>query len=1084
MAIQFGRFYLDHGVRTSSQLITLRKNPIEEFNIPSNSTLHFTPRDTGTLGITDEDVLIANAGNRILVDVVGFYSGKTIGKPIKLARLLPKESRAYVKDYKGFNYYPMAKNLLSLAMVPYVINYSSIDQSYRYQAGGGVFFQRRYNYFSTVAARVAQELKETKRNQIILMDIPSTLPPVSKLREVEQSWVTNADKPMPLELRLRNFIDTDARFSLFQVWLWVGENRELSTLAQIPEEDYDRVSFLYVVNNQFVLMNMGKLNSWIKRAGNLKGIFPPSKIQRIILRMYMSLQQVVTVQEDEEIVDLGVIEEYKDTKLEDITDEGIRAAVAKTRDKIEKNDTDPLLNVDMAVGGMTGDIDVKVNKNMEDKIGEYRGVETDDDFDGLLASEIDKDLAQLETIDAQNQVLDMNTQKTYVPYKPTEFTHTSVIDSLTDDLASQGLLSAAEVRRAKGLARRIETIESPFVESRTVLEDLEIPKSLLEMGETQLMDDVPKGMFDKSALQYSLKNFDDKYVKEVLHKDVLNAVTHIQKAGIAVTDMKAERVDEYLGSYINLSVQLTPVVGSPTTVKIKLPIINEDGTFKSNGVTYTQRKQLVDVPIRKVSFDTVSLTSYMSKMFVTRTERAAFNYESWLVRRINAESMGEGARFSEVILNDVFDPTIKLPRTYSAISRHLSSFTFGNGVFYFDFNHIDNNFPKTALSKIDRTKFIPIAYLEKEGADILLTMDYNDQIWAVYPSGAKKPEALGSLSKFLDLDVTKEPVTYANVAVLGKDIPVGVLLGYQIGLGNLLATMKTKYRKERRGSRFVVEDDEFAIRFEDEVLIFKRTDPEACMVFNGFNRVKSVINKLSLYQLDHKDGYVKILDALGIPPRHEKYYKLMFNTWVDHITHDLLVDMEEPTDLVLLFLSAIEKLKDDQFDDPNGVSGSIIRGYQRISGMVYSELFGAVRQYVNNPMSKTAKVELNPNAVWFKIIQDQTVSPIEESNPIHALKEKEIVVYRGAGGRSAVSMTAKHRQYYKDSIGIISEANVDNGNVGTVMYLTADPNITSLRGTVKPLENLEEASRTKLQSTAMMVSAGADGDDKSFISYE
>lgn len=1077
MAIQFGRFYLEHGVRTSSQLITLRKNPIEEFNIPMNSTLHFTQRDTGTIGITDEDVLLTNAGNRVLVDVVGLYSGKVLGRPIKLPRLIAKEARAYVKDYKGFNYYPMAKNLLSLAMVPYVISYSSLDQSYRYQAGGGVFFQRRYNYFSTVSARVAEELKETKRNQIILMDIPSTLPPVSKLREVEQAWVMNADKPMPLELRLRNFIDTDARFSLFQVWLWVGENRELSILNQIPESEYDRVSFLYVVNNQFVLMNMGKLNSWIKRAGNLKGIFPPSKIQRIILRMYMSLQQVSTVQEDEEIVDLSVIEEYKDTKLEDITDEGIREAVAKTREKIEKGDTDPILDVNMPVSGLKGDLDVKINKNMEDKIGEYKGVESSDDFDGLLASEIDKDLAQLETIDAQNDVIDINAQKTYVPYSPVERTHTSVIDSLTDDLASKGLLSAAEVRRAKGLGRRIENLESPFNENLTILEDLDIPKDLLTMGETQLMDDVPKGVFDTSALQYSLKNFDDKYVKDVLHKDVLNAITHIQKAGIAVTDMKAERVDEYLGSFINLSVQLTPVVGSPTTVKIKLPLIGEDGTFKSNGVTYTQRKQLVDAPIRKVSFDTVSLTSYMSKMFVTRTERAAFNYESWLVRRINAESMGEGARFSEVILSDVFDPTIKLPRTYSAISRHLSSFTFGKGVFHFDYNHIDNNFPEKVLGTLDRTKFIPVAYLERTDSNILLVLDYDDQLWAFYPNGSKKAEVLGSLSKFLDLDVTKEPVTYANVAVLGKDIPVGILLGYQIGLGNLLATMKTKYRKFRRGTRYVKEDDEFDIRFEDEVLIFKRSDPEACLVFNGFNRVKTIINKLSLYQLDHKDGYVKILEALGIPPRHEKYYNLMFNTWVDHITHDLLVDMEEPTDLVLLFLSAIDKLKDDQFDDPNGVSGSIIRGYQRISGMVYSELFGAVRQYVNNPMSKTAKVELNPNAVWFKIIQDQTVSPIEESNPIHALKEKEIVVYRGAGGRSAVSMTAKHRQYYKDSIGIISEANVDNGNVGTVMYLTADPNITSLRGTVKPLTDLKDAPKTKLQSTAMMVSAGADSDD-------
>ena len=64
-------------------------------------------------------------------------------------------------------------------------------------------------------------------------------------------------------------------------------------------------------------------------------------------------------------------------------------------------------------------------------------------------------------------------------------------------------------------------------------------------------------------------------------------------------------------------------------------------------------------------------------------------------------------------------------------------------------------------------------------------------------------------------------------------------------------------------------------------------------------------------------------------------------------------------------------------------------------------------------------------------------------------------------------MTAKHRQFTRDAVGIISEANVDNGQVGTIAYLTADPNITSLRGTCKQVEDLENVPRAKVQSTAM-----------------
>ena len=208
-----------------------------------------------------------------------------------------------------------------------------------------------------------------------------------------------------------------------------------------------------------------------------------------------------------------------------------------------------------------------------------------------------------------------------------------------------------------------------------------------------------------------------------------------------------------------------------------------------------------------------------------------------------------------------------------------------------------------------------------------------------------------------------------------------------------------------------------------------------------------------------------------------KQYTNIFDVWVDHITRDLLIDMDEPTDMVLLFLSAVDKLCEDAYKDPNGVNESILRGYQRISGMVYAELHRSVRAYVNNPMSKNAVVELNPKAVWFKITQDQTVAPIEESNPIHAIKEKEVVVFRGDGGRDADTMTAKHRQFVRDSVGIISEANVDNGQVGTIAYLTADPNIVNLRGVTKPIEDLANVPKTKVQSTAMLLSPGSDTDD-------
>lgn len=472
----------------------------------------------------------------------------------------------------------------------------------------------------------------------------------------------------------------------------------------------------------------------------------------------------------------------------------------------------------------------------------------------------------------------------------------------------------------------------------------------------------------------------------------------------------------------------------------------------------------------------MALTSYISKLFVCRSERVQFNFDKWLMREVNLRSAGKDATLFEVFYNDVFTPDIHLPRTYTAFSRFVSSFLFGQGTFSFDYNRIEQVFPEHLLKAVDRSVYTPVGFRINQEADMILVLDQDDQLFALTPAVSKIYQPLKSLPSFLGFS-DGVPLEYAEIELTGKDIPVVVLLSWYMGLGNLLQSVNVQYRREKRGTRFSVGEDEFSVRFEDEVLIFKRSDKRAVLLFNGFNRVKNTIKSLSIYSLDQRDGFTTILSALDIPLRQEKVWQLTFNTWVDPITRDLLVDMNEPTDLALLILSAVSKLDRDFYRDPNGMAESVIRGYQRVAGMIYTEMYRALKQYVTQPNSKNSRVELNPNAVWFSLIQDETVAPIEESNPIHAIKEKDVVVFRGKGGRSSQSMTAKHRQFSQDSIGIISEANVDNGETGTIAYLTTDPNITSLRGTVKPLENLDDPDAAKLQSISMLISPGADMDD-------
>lgn len=1077
--VYFERFYLDHGIRTTSQLISLRNsNKNEAFEIPLNTTVHFTARDTGGIGIDPSDNLIANAGERILSDWIGFYEGETLGGPVKLQRLLTTEVKRFISKNKRFRYSKLEPGLVGMPMIPYVISYSSIDVSYRYRAALGMGLFRRYNYFNTVCVNVAKQLKDTKRVQFISVDIPSRLLSVTKLNELEAEWVKNRNKPLPLNERLQKYIDNDGRFLIFQLWLWCGENRDLSIFSRIPEEEYERVSLLFWADKTYNLLNLGKLNSWIKRKDNSSGVFDEVKAKKIILRMFMSLQQTNTVGEDVELVDEEVLEEMsgEDTSSKD----------NKSKSPTRKNLNDPRLeenlhaNIDtrgLLDKGLTLDIQ-KISKEPDTgfETNPTDG-KTNDDYNELVGAEVDKDLAQLEILDVQNDIDELEEDRAYVVYKPKAVSHTDAIDAMADDLANKGLLSAAELRRAKTLGRRFEVIDSPYDETLKLNEFSVIDPEELKIGEkNRLIETKLNGVFDESMMHYALKEFDQRYINSVMDRDIVNAVLHAQQAGVAVTDMSLERTDTYLGSYNTLSVQLTPIYGQPTTVKIPYPVINEDGIMRVSGVKYRTKKQRADGPIRKVSPTQVAMTSYISKMFVERTDRVAFDYANWLTREINKASIGDNTTISEIVYSKVFTPDYKLPRSYCAIAKKMSSFKYGKNKLYFDYNRIEQNFPAEVLEKIDRTKYVPIGYTEQDDANLVIVMDADDNLHGIYPA-LKKIEPLGRLPDFLKLDMSVAPVDFAEVKLYGKKIPVGILLAWQIGLGNLLKTTGVKYRVEKRGTRYDISSHEFAVRFEDEVLIFSRDDNVATLLFNGFNRVKTTINKISRFSLDNQDGYSRILESMDVPLRHTKNYTYLFNSWVDPITRESLIEMNEPTDLVYLFLSAIDKLADDQYKDANGITGTVIRGYERIPGMIHAELSKAIRQYVSAPMSKNSKIEMNPKAVWFAILQDETTAPIEESNPIHAIKEKEVVVFRGAGGRSAQSMTAQHRQFGEDSIGVISEANVDNGAVGTITYLTADPNIKSLRGKPEPLTDLTNVERTKLQSTSMLISPGSDTDD-------
>lgn len=94
------------------------------------------------------------------------------------------------------------------------------------------------------------------------------------------------------------------------------------------------------------------------------------------------------------------------------------------------------------------------------------------------------------------------------------------------------------------------------------------------------------------------------------------------------------------------------------------------------------------IPIRKVSPIRVALTSYYSKLFVERSQRSVFNYDSWVGKQIVAKGQNPADdSIHNVKIADVADYTQDLPTIYSVIGSRVMEFRAGQDPFRFDYQN-------------------------------------------------------------------------------------------------------------------------------------------------------------------------------------------------------------------------------------------------------------------------------------------------------------------------------------------------------------------------------------------------------------
>lgn len=1091
MLLTLDRFVREYCVRKKDQLTNPPVHDIKNFILPRNAQLHFTEQEVdGSVGILANNPMIQynDKGKVVSEFIVGYKNDKAGG--FKKVTKDPKEQiREYFRVNKTIVNGMHSKSATLLDKNLVVTNYGLMEAGITYFNNQYAWWNRFQNRWATIFENIVEAVKSNRREHFIVIDIPNIFPSVAQLKRFQQGD----------DNEIVRKIANSERMIIAQFWNWFSQSAK--TLVPRDPRVLERMYFVFRFHDKWMVMNPNLLRSFVKSSDNSRGSFTEIQMQKKFLVMlltmiYGSVDNMVFDDVDDVADNSAPIEEEEQIEARRETiddtakyqgsfnndDAGVKSELAKAFDKVivEVEEKDEFAEIqakrDKKIDKLLDsleDVNINVVEATEEIDAPEQSLVRDDEGEKITAS-----------IDRAEVVID------YKEYSPKVINHEEMFKDKLKAHVLKGAVTPQQMRRLEKMSSKYKELPDPLTGTGSLEKAAIIdPQDLIISKDKKFVDSINM-VADESMLKSTLLEMDKKYINNVMQKDIYNAVLAVQRRGIAVQNYQIKRVKKLGDEYDVHSIKLVPVEGEPSTINFKVPVVDDFGVFQSRGVKNRMKRQRTDVPIRKVSHDEVALTSDMSKMFVERSQFSAYSSERWLRGQLVELASPElkirwGGSSSEVEDNvSVKDKDEKAkvnlskrtPLLYSQLARSISSIEYKGYVFFFDANKLVENFGDEVVEAFDSTRGTQI--LVGKGKNSLLVLT-NAGILHECSIDQEKNVEIGSLEEFLGLDLSKKPTDCADVSMLTKHIPLGVLLGYYIGLGNLLKTLNVEHQFIPKGTRGVsVDKGHVAIKFADGTLLVNvRGKYKAQLIIAGFNRYKNFIKEFSMYEFDKPNVYGTVFAQAGLPARFQREFNILRDMWVDPITEATLKEMGEPTDFVLLLMRAAELLEFDQHPPEMDRAYQRDRGYERVSGFVYKEMIEAIRAFDSNPIKSRAKVSMNPEAVWMDIISDETTAPIEESNPIHNLKEAEVVVYRGAGGRGSRTMNAKARKFSRNAIGVDSEVTVDNGDAGTVRYLTANPNYNSLRGTINILDKFDSSVNSSCLNTSTLLAPGATLDD-------
>ena len=695
-------------------------------------------------------------------------------------------------------------------------------------------------------------------------------------------------------------------------------------------------------------------------------------------------------------------------------------------------------------------------------------------------------VAAVEVMNAGNAVGDNVTDADTIPVTTDSDAQAAVdvidVDAVMANMpqvsTSAPILSKAEIAvKQKFAANRVEYLKTqmedvPFI-TRTggkasfnsLTETIPTPPIVVKQAKGTFIDeDISRPTYDAITSTYLDSGLMDRDMASVfasLSNDPL--VPHYIQ--------KVERVNssDSLNLKETVSVQYKDERGRSSTVHIDLPIFTRDGYMVLNGNKYSVTKQIMAMPIIKVRPNEVLITTAYNKATVERfgqNASATSSYIRLLAARIDRERIsGITTEIgSASAANTKFRSTVE----YDDIARTVRSIITKDAAFIFSRPALNATLKKVSpwFNSDSLVDGHPVGYTAN--GDKVICAAKNGSLIAYNKQGTQPvysdagditlsrliynivvQQAGDKAASFPAPSTLQRKYMYSRVKMLSQYLPTAVIVGYNLGLTDMLKRMNVTYSvispdQFRRGKL----DEQDAIQFSDAVLVYSTTKLRDSILLNGLKELDTADHVFSDFAVNGQGWVEHIADRLG-GPGHAKALINYQTSFIDPMTRDLLISTNLPTDMAGVLIYASNMLDNNEHADPNSMESYRLRGPELVNTILYKTLHREMeRVRATRESASPQKLMVNQLEVIRLVQNASNVEEVSELNPLLEAELRGKATWTGAAGGLSDGRTVNRsmRAYHKSMHGIFGYYSPDSGEIGVKRSLAYGTSVVDARG--------------------------------------